>query len=71
MSREMIGLRERVPFPNLLTSLDVLAVQHIGKLLEISHNDDVVSTGKRQYTSGQVYLGCLVHDQIVINMFKA
>ena len=70
MSREMIGLWERIPRPDCLAVLEVFAVQHIGKLLEISHNDDVTSTGKGQYTSGQVHLGCLVHDQVVINMFK-
>ena len=33
---EMVGLRERIPSQDLLAFLNVLVVQHIGKLLEIS-----------------------------------
>ena len=71
MGRKMVDLWKRIPRPDCLAVLEVFAVQYIGKLLEISHNNDVTSTGKSQYTSGQVYLGCLVHDQVVINMLKA
>ena len=70
VGRKMVDLWKRIPRPDCLAVLEVFAVQYIGKLLEISHNDDVTSTGKSQYTSGQVYLGCLVHDQVVINMLK-
>ena len=52
VGREMVDLRERIPRPDRLAVLEVFAVQHIGKLLEISHNDDITSTCKGEYTCG-------------------
>ena len=46
VGREMVSLRESIPSPDFLAFLDVLAVQHIGELLKVSHNNDVLGTGK-------------------------
>ena len=43
MGREMVSL----------AFLDALAVQHIGELLKVSHNNDVLGTGKGQNSGGQ------------------
>ena len=53
MGREMVCLQERIPSPDFLAFLDALAVQHIGELLKVSHNNDVLGTGKGQNSGGQ------------------
>ena len=53
VGREMVDLRERIPRPDCLAVLEVFAVQHIGELLEISHNNNVLGTGKGQNSGGQ------------------
>ena len=68
---EMISFLERVPFPDLLAFLDVLAIQHIGELLEIAYNHDILGAGKGQYAGGQIHLGRLIYDEIIVGMFKA
>lgn len=50
---EMVGLGERIPSPDFLAFLNVLVIQHIGELLKVSHNNDVVGTGKGQNSGGQ------------------
>ena len=53
MGREMVSLQESIPSPDVLAFLDALAVQHIGELLKVSHNNDVLGTGKGQNSGGQ------------------
>ena len=70
VGREMVDFRERIPRPDRLAVLKVFAVQHIGELLKISHNDDIFGAGEGQHAGGQVYLGSLIHDKIIVDMFK-
>ena len=70
MGGEMIRLREGIPSPDFLTFLNVLAVQHIGKLLKISHNDDIFGTGEGKCASGQIHLGCLIYDEVIVGILK-
>ena len=70
MSREMVGLWERIPLPDFLAFLSILTVQHIRELLEISYDDDVFGTGEGKYASGQIHLGGFIHDEIIVDMFK-
>ena len=53
MGREMVSLQESIPSPDFLAFLDALAVQHIGELLKVSHNNEVLGTGKGQNSGGQ------------------
>lgn len=54
MGREMVSLSRRAYRPQISSAfLDALAVQHIGELLKVSHNDDVLGTGKGQNSGGQ------------------
>lgn len=53
MGREMVSLQESIPSPDFLAFLDALAVQYIGELLKVSHNNDVLGTGKGQNSGGQ------------------
>ena len=67
---EMVSLRERILFPDFLAFMDILAVQYIGKLLEIAYNDDIPGAGEGQYTGGQIHLRSLIYDEIIVGMFK-
>ena len=53
-----------------LAVLKVFAVQHIGELLKISHNDDILGAGEGQHAGGQIHLRSLIHDKIIVDMFK-
>ena len=70
VSREMVWLWEGIPLPDVLAFLNILTVQHIRELLEISYDDDVFGTGKGEDTSGQIHLRGFIHDEIIVDMFK-
>ena len=68
MSREMVGLRERIPLPDFLAFLSILTVQHIRELLKISYDDDVFGTGKGEDTSGQIL--SLIHISFAAGLLE-
>ena len=60
----------KLNIPDFLAFMDILAVQYIGKLLEIAYNDDIPGAGEGQYTGGQIHLRSLIYDEIIVGMFK-
>ena len=70
MGGEMVSLREGIPSPDFFAFLDILAVQHIGELLEIAYNDDVLGAGESQYAGGRIYLRSLIHNEVIVGMLK-
>ena len=70
MGGEMVSLREGISPPDFFAFPDILAVQHIGELLEISHDDDIPGAGEGQYAGGQIYLRSLIHNEVIVGMLK-